>query len=194
MKYLLGLILLPLSLFATTKVAIIGDSISVGFGATPGHGFVSVLQQRYITEGKDIVLLNRSYGGAPTDTLFQIGITTMAMDYPDYIVIFLGINDAGLSIPQATLLNNFSTMMVRCKSNCKRIILGGVDPAEVNAAYGAVLTNVYTYLIATYNPYPVMLLGPDILPYCADGIHPNDTGHQLIADNLYNVFHLLGEY
>lgn len=193
-KYFLLLFLFPLCVFATTKISVIGDSISIGLNATNRYGFVQRLQDRYISESKDIVILNRSYGGALTDTLFLVGLTTVFMDHPDYIVIFLGINDVGANTPQATLYSNFSNMMYKCTGNCTRIVLGGVNSAAINPGYNTVLANVYSALISTYNPYPVMLLGTDVLPYCSDGVHPNDTGHQMIADNLYNVFHILGVY
>lgn len=193
-KYFISCLLLPLSLFGTINIAVIGDSITMGVGATNAYGYLERLQDRYDLEGKDIKLLNRAYGGAKTDTLLAIGITTVTMEHPDYILLFLGINDAGFNVPQATLLANFSAMMQRCTGNCKKIVLGGVNSALINPVYNGILATVYSSLITTYNPYPVMLLGTDIHPYCPDLIHPNDTGHQMIADNLYNVFHLIGLY
>jgi lysophospholipase L1-like esterase len=185
MKYFLALLLLPLSLFASTKVTIIGDSISMGVGATPGHGYVDLLQQRYLNEGKDIALINRSYGRAYTDTLMQIGINTITMDRPDYIVIFLGINDAASKLPGDKLYANFANMIDRCTGNCKRIILGGVNSIGFSASYNETLAIVYLNLINKYDPYPVMLLGPEVIMHTHDGVHPDDVGHQMIADYLY---------
>lgn len=194
MKYFISLLLLPFSLFGTINIAVIGDSITMGLGATNHYGYLERLQDRYDLEGKDIQLLNRSYAGAFTDTLFPVSLNVMSMEHPDYILVFLGINDAGFNIPQATLQANFNIMMQRCTPNCTRIILGGVNSALINPGYNSILAAVYSYLITHYNPYPVMLLGTDIHPYCPDLIHPNDIGHQMIADNLYNVFDSLGLY
>jgi lysophospholipase L1-like esterase len=192
-KYILTCLLLPLSIFASTKVAIIGDSISIGLLATPGNSYIDLLRNRYATEGKDIVILNRSYGGAMTDTLFNIAINTMAVDYPDYYITFLGINDAGQNVPQATLLNNFATMMAKCTVNSKRVILGGVY-CTFNPAYNTTLVNVYVTLINTFNCYPVLLLSPDALAGSPDGIHPNNAGHALIAQYIYDALDAVGAY
>lgn len=194
MKYLLSLLLFPLSLFGTINIDVIGDSITMGAGATDFYGYMDMLQHRFGVEDKDIQLHNRAYGGAKTDTLAAIGITAITFDHPDYILIFLGTNDCLANMPQATLLANFQAMMSKCTPNCKRIILGGVNSNLMNPSYNYVLAAVYGSLITSYNPYPVMLMGTDVLAHCPDSIHPDDIGHQMIADNLYNVFHVLGLY
>lgn len=184
---------LPIQIFASTSVAIIGDSISIGLNSTPGNSFIEVLQDRYALEEKDIVLLNRSYGGATTDTLFNIGISVVTMEHPEYIIIFLGINDATGMVPEDQLLANFSSMMQRCHGNCKKIILGGVY-CQLNPAYNTVLVNVYTHLINAYNPYPVLLLSQDALVGSIDGVHPTDAGHAIIANYIYDALLAVGAY
>lgn len=193
MKYLIFIILFPLSLFATTKIGIIGDSISLGIGASPGHGYVDLLQQRYINEGKDIQIINRSYGGATTDTSFPIAITLITNEKPDYILFFLGINDASLGVSQQVLLNNLSSAFARCNPNCKKIILGGIN-CSFNPSYNNILAAVYIYLITIYNCYPPLLLSPEVISHTTDGVHPNDVGAQIIANTLYDAFHAVGAY
>jgi lysophospholipase L1-like esterase len=193
-KFFLFFLLFPFCLMATTKVTIIGDSISKGGGATPGHGYVDLLQQRYALEGKDVVLINRSYSGAFTDTALMIGVETMTLDQPDYILFFVGIHDAMIAIPQQTLLNNLGIALSRCTGNCKAIILGGVSSSTVNPPYNTVLATVYQSLINAYEPYPVMLLGPEVLATSTDGIHPNNAGHQMIANYVYDALHAVGAY
>ncbi len=187
MSCFLFLFLLPIAIFANTKITIIGDSISIGIGASGNYGYVQRLQDRYIAEGKDIIIYNRSYGGALTETLFQRGITTISTEMPDYIVIFLGTNDANINVPEKILLFNFFEMLSRCNPNCKRVILAGLDTSLFKPEYNIILSNVYSELLSMFNLYPIMLLGTDIHPYCPDHFHPNDTGHQIIADKLYNA-------
>jgi acyl-CoA thioesterase-1 len=193
-KYLFALFLVPISLMAAVKVTIIGDSISTGYGVPAGTSYVDLLRNRYTSEGKDVALINRSYAGGLTDTAMLMGLNTITEDRPDYIILFLGINDAGFNVPQTNLMANFSSMMSRCKPNCKRIILGGVNSQTVNPSYNTVLATVYQALINAYNPYPVMLLGPEVLATAPDGIHPNQAGHQMIANYVYNALQAVGAY
>jgi acyl-CoA thioesterase-1 len=185
---------LPLSIFASTKVVIIGDSISLGGGATAGNGYPDLLAKRYEEEGKDIVLINRSFAGARTDTLQIIGVNVITTDRPDYIVILLGINDATINTPQEALLNNFVSFVSKATGNCKRIILGGVETFTVNPNYKWALSNVYDHLIKKYNVYPVDLLDEEIMKTARDRLHPNNEGHQKIADLLYDALHEAAAY
>lgn len=184
-----------------TTIAIVGDSISLGVGASPGHGYVQLLQDRYNAEGKNIQIINRSYGGALTDTAFQVAINLITIERPDYIVFFLGINDCGQAFNagwnnsqlQVQIQTNLGKAFARCAGNCTRVILGGIT-CSFFPNYNWPLTLAYQYLINTYNCYPSLLLGPDVVPHTTDGIHPNDTGAQILADHLYDVFHDLGVY
>ncbi len=201
MKYLISFLLFPLYLLASTKVAIIGDSISIGAGASEGHGYVDLLIKRYKEEGKDVEIINRSLGGSYTDIALNVGLTTLTMDRPDYIIFFLGINDCmrakvlGWTPDQLkqNILNNFDEIFRLCSGNCKKSILGGIT-CSFQPEYNRSLFEVYQTLIKRYKCYPVSLLGSDVIPHTIDGFHPNDKGSEMIADKLYVLFHDLGIY
>lgn len=183
---------MPLSVFATT-VAIIGDSISVGAGATNMHGYVDILNERYISEGKDVKILNRSYGGARTNTGDQIVVDLITSMKIDYLVINLGINDAGANIPQAELVHNLDTMTWKAQGMGAKVIIGGVITARVNPAYQPILQVAYDHLIGHRHVIPYVFLTPEIVHYYSpDGIHPDDTGHKMIADELYKILENAG--
>ncbi|MBA2369101.1 MAG: hypothetical protein H0V82_08785 [Candidatus Protochlamydia sp.] len=202
MKFLIGIFfLMPMCLFATIKVAIIGDSISLGVGATPGNGYVDQLIERLTFEGKDVEIINRSYGSAYTDTLFQITMTLITQEKPDYIIYFIGINDCGLALMSGWtnaqlknhLTSNFSNAFKRATGNCKRVILGGIT-CSFFPAYNTALAGTYSALITAFNCYPTMLLGPAVLAHSPDWVHPNNTGSQMISDLLYNALDVVGAF
>lgn len=192
LKYLICF-LFPVHVFATS-IAFIGDSISNSWGVQQQHCYINVLQKRFEDECKNIQCINRSYGGATTRSLYQIGIDLIIKERPDYIVIVLGINDAGHNIPKNILQDNFESMISACKHNCKRIILCGVDVTKFNPSYQATLTSVYQYLINKHNVYPVFLLNPKVNEHLIDAAHPDETGHQLMADIMYNALNDIGAY
>jgi lysophospholipase L1-like esterase len=201
MKYLIALFLMPMCLFASIKVAIIGDSITLGTGATPGNGFVDDLRDRYSFEGKDVELIVRAYGGAMTDTVFQLTVDLISENRVDYIIYFLGINDCAMALIsgstnaqlQTLLTTNFSNSFKKAQGNCQRVILGGIT-CSFAPTYNIALAGTYSTLISNFNCYPAMLLSPAVLYYSTDGVHPNDTGAQMIADVIYNTLHAVGAY
>lgn len=191
MKILFLFLLLPIYIYSFNTIAIVGDSVSNGFEVKSEECFVNLLQKRYHEENKDIHVINRSFNGATTGTGKPIVFNLLAIEKPDYIVIFLGINDVGRKIPPEKLKHHFVSMVEMACFNCKKVILGGIDCLDEK--YNIILAEIYQYLIEVYDVYPTMLFGPDVKATNPGG-HPSAEGHQIIADNLYNVFHNLGLY
>lgn len=192
MKYFIIFLLFPFFLCAQTKIAIIGDSISEGYGVADGQSYVDLLRSRYLAEGKDITIINRSYKGATTSTGEIIIVDLLTQEKPDYLVIFLGLNDAGANVPYQKLLDNFISMVSKAKPNVKRVIIGGVDTSTVNPGYLVNITNAYIYLINNFNVYPVLLLNSNVLATASDKMHPSAEGHKTIATTLYQALEASG--
>lgn len=192
MKFYLPLLLVPLSLFSI-NVAIIGDSISVGYGATNKHGYVEILKERYRNEEKNVNIINRSYAGATTDTGDQIVVDLITKKKIDYLVINLGLVDSKRNISQENFLSNLDLMICKSQQMGARVILGGVSSLKVNQNYQSTLDIAYAYLIQNRNVQPYYFLTKEIVVnHSPDGIHPNDVGHQLIADELYKQLEIAG--
>lgn len=196
MKYFLFVLLFPLSLLASTKVSVLGDSISVGWRAESGKSYVNLLEERYTEEGKDIVFVNHSYigatlwAGAYQGEIDQILIN----DKPDYLIIFRGINDVYLKIHPSVILSSLTIILQKATPATKRVILGGVNSKSVGPDYNPSLQNIYGQMIATFHPHPVMLEGLDVIAKTVDGVHPSDEGQKLIADYVYQALHEVGAY
>ncbi|WP_068469074.1 SGNH/GDSL hydrolase family protein [Candidatus Protochlamydia phocaeensis] len=189
-KLLLFLFMFPFTLFAATKVGIIGDSISVETGVS----YVDFLKERLAAEGKQVEIINRSFSGAKSDTAMQIAVGLITKERPDYILIFLGINDAGCNTSQDILQHNFEEAFSKIGTNCKKVILGGVNCERVNSSYNIILVQTYLHLIERYHPHAVVLLPEEVLPYTIDGIHPNPIGARMIANNLYYALQEVGVF
>jgi lysophospholipase L1-like esterase len=194
MKYLFFLIIIPFHLFSTIKVAFVGDSISIGHLTT--HFYLDILQERYEKEGKDILLMNRSYGGAFTDTLQIITINILTVDRPDYIIYLMGLNDAIADLPENEVRQNFDKAFSRIGGNCKKYILGMMDAPPKNPLYIYKLENIYKYLVQRYpiSLYPKLIFTKQVWETARDQIHPNAIGHQIMADIIYEALHEVGAY
>lgn len=191
---LVGFCLLWPCLLFGSVISIVGDSITAGACVKEGEGYVEVLKKRYLEEEKDIKILCCPYTGALTSHGPGSTKELINLEKPDYFVIFLGINDAGLGVPEEIIKQNFSAMISMAQPLCKYVILGLVSASTVNPRYNFTLCSVYSYLLENYEVYPIMLLSDEVLATAQDRIHPNAEGHQMIAEKLYEVFHILGEY
>src|SRR3954471_5169284 len=113
MRYFLFLLLFPLSLVASTKISVLGDSISVGWRSESGKSYVNLLEERYAEEGKSIVLFNHSYIGATLwSGAYQGEVDQILInDKPDYLIIFRGINDVYLKIHPSVILSSLTIIL-----------------------------------------------------------------------------------
>lgn len=186
MKFLWILLICPIMVFGSTNISIVGDSITAGAFVKKGKSYVDLLRQRYVMEGKDVKISDCPFNGAMTKDGPGSIKELLDIEEPDYLIIFLGINDAGHNVPEEIVKENFSAMISMAQHKCK-VILCGVNACTVNPGYNATLVSIYFYLFKTFKIYPVMILDEKVLATAHDGIHPNVEGHQMMADYLYDA-------
>lgn len=192
-KFLISLILAPVCLFATTKVSVVGDSITWGAYANDNKGYCDMLQARYIAEGKDVIVINKGLPGGTSDNGVILTNETIANDQPDYLVLTMGINDAALNLDPTRLMNNFIYMANMGNLHCKKVLIGGVDPSRRNAGYAQALANVYIHLMYNMGVQGFYFLTPDIVwNHSPDTVHPDQNGHLMIMESLYQALKVAG--
>ena len=115
----LGLLLQPAS---AATVLVFGDSLSAGYGLSPGQGWVSLLAKEM---GAKHRIINASISGettagglAPPDAL--------ARHRPDIVVLELGANDGLRGLPLAQMRGNLSKMIALAKQSKARVLLVGM--------------------------------------------------------------------
>jgi len=166
----------------------LGDSITVGNGASSyASSYVPLLSARW---GKTI--FNESVGGAYSSYGAAI-IDDVLNEYnPRYITIYYGTNDAGLMYPDATIAN-LQHIIARAKAYGTTPVIATLGPSiyewswrrpymldlsqrirQLAASQGIACADIDTALGWNNS-------------YMADGLHPNDTGHRIIADTFYQA-------
>jgi lysophospholipase L1-like esterase len=166
-----------------------GDSITVGDLATSyANSYVPLLAARWakniINEGMGGAY--SSYGAATIDeVLFQHN--------PRYITIYFGTNDAGLVDPPDRTISNLQYIIERAKDNGTIPVIATLGPCfgqwawrkpylielsrrirELAASQGIACADIEAALGWNQN-------------YMAGDLHPNDAGHQIIADTFYKA-------
>lgn len=164
------------------SVAILGDSIAAGVGAsTPEKGFVSLVAQRL---GVPIANSGRS-GDTTEDGLARIDADVLAHD-PDIVVIELGGNDHLKRVPVAQTFANLDLLISRAQEKGAMVVVLGIR----GGLFGDGFDDAFDALSERCG----CIVVPDILDgifgdgrYMADPVHPNDRGHEKIADKVAPV-------
>ena len=155
-----------------------GDSLVEGRGATPGHDFVSVLSRRL---GVPIINAGRS-GDTAESALSRLDRAVLARD-PRVVIVLLGGNDFLRRVPKEKTFGHLATIVERIRQRGAAVVLVGVNVGLLSDTYGPEYEGLARRTSAGLVPD---ILG-DIIGHAdrmSDSIHPNDQGHQMIADRL----------
>ena len=173
---------------AGTRLLMLGDSITAGFGLAPEDGLVAQLRLRLQADGIDAAVLD---GGVSGDTAAGglARLDWMLSDRPSHAVVALGGNDALRGLDPAETEAALAAILERLTSEGIPVLLAGMKaPRNLGRAYTDAFDGLYPRLAARYEVvfYPFLLDGvaADPLLNQPDGIHPNARGAAEIAIRL----------
>ncbi len=172
---------------AGQNIIAFGDSLVVGFGASPGNVFVSILPARL---GHPFI--NAGRNGDTTQTgLERLERDVLSRD-PRIVILLLGGNDTLRKVPVDETFDRLATIIDRIHQTGAAVILVGVRGSllgdkyedEFEALAEAKQTNYVPDILSGIFGHPSLM---------TDAIHPNNEGNVLMADRLEPVLRELLE-
>lgn len=163
---------------AGQTIVAFGDSLVEGRGATPGHDFVSILSRRL---GVPIINAGRS-GDTAGAALSRLEQAVLAQN-PRVVIVLLGGNDFLHRVPTEQTFEHLATIVERIRQRGAAVVLVGVNVGLFSDLYGKEYEALARRTSAGF--VPDILNG--IIGHAdrmSDAIHPNDQGHEMIADRL----------
>lgn len=178
--------------FAQKKLIVLGDSLTEGFGVAKEAAYPAVLEKKLHEAGKkEWTVINSGVSGSTTAS----AVTRMKWLYkskPDAVLLVLGANDGlrGLKIEDSE--KHLAEAIEYSQKQNVRVILGGLYmPPNYGVAYTDKFKKMYESLAKKYKltfiPFVLDKVGGNPKYNLADGIHPNEAGHKIIADNIFQV-------
>ncbi len=154
-----------------------GDSLVVGYGATEGNDFVSVLSASL---GVPIENFGKN-GDTSGDALARID-TVLARD-PGLVILLVGGNDFLKKVPIETTEENIRSIASQFEANGTVVVLVGVRGGLLSDPFAPMYASIAKDYDLSYIPNILSgLLGNSA--YMSDAIHPNDAGYTRIAERL----------
>ncbi|WP_413291805.1 arylesterase [Bdellovibrio sp. HCB185ZH] len=178
--------------FAQKKLIVLGDSITEGYGVSKEAAYPALLEKKLHEAGKkDWSIINAGVSGSTTAS----GISRMKWLFkskPDVVFLALGANDGlrGLKVEESQ--KNLASAIEYAQKEKVEVILGGLYmPPNYGADYTAKFKKMYEDLAKKYKltfiPFILDKVAGNPKYNLADGIHPNEEGHKIIADTIFNA-------
>lgn len=161
-----------------STVIAFGDSLTAGYGASPGDEYPSRLAEML---GRDVI--NAGVSGDTTDgALSRLGRDVLTRD-PRIVIVGLGGNDFLRGIPIAATEQNLREIIRRLQGAGAMVVLLGFRFPSLTSSYEAMYARVAEEEGCLFIPDLLdgILSDPGLR---SDAIHPNARGYRLMAERV----------
>lgn len=179
---------------AVKSILFFGNSLTAAYGIDPEDGFVSLIQDKITDAGKTYRCINGGLSGETTAGGKNRIEWILKNTDISIFVLELGGNDGLRGIdPKSSMANLQAIIETVKKVNPEiKILLAGMEaPPNMGEDYTKTFRNIYPALAARYKV--------DLIPFLLDGvagktefnlkdgIHPNEAGQKILAENIWKV-------
>ncbi len=179
-----------------TIILFLGNSLSAGAGIDPASAFPALIQNRMDSLGWNVRVINAGLSGETSAGGLRRIDWRLQQQPVSVLVLELGGNDGLRGIPVEVTQNNLQTIIdkARTANPDMEIILAGMQiPPNLGQDYTQAFQKIYPTLTRMENAHLIPFLlegvgGVDSLMQM-DGIHPNESGHRIVAENVWRVLH-----
>lgn len=170
-----------------------GDSLTAGYGLSPEQAFPALVEKNCNKNGTPCKAINAGLSGE-TSAGGLSRIDWILRQPIDVFVLELGANDGLRGLPLDQTKKNLQAIIdkVRAKyPDVKIVIAGMMVPPNMGPDYTASFRKIFPELAKKNNATLIPFLLQDVAGYeklnLGDGIHPNQEGHRIVANNVYQA-------
>jgi len=191
--FFLGIFLFQIQTFAADKtVVFLGDSLTEGYGVDQESAYTSLVQKKITADKINWKVINSGISGSTSASgPSRAKWLLKAKDKPNLVIVLLGANDGLRGLPVDSVKKNLNeTVKILNDAKIKTILAEIYVPPNYGKEYSDKFKKTFSD-VAKESKVPLM---PFLLEKVAgktdlnlsDGIHPNEKGHQIIADGIYD--------
>lgn len=173
---------------AEVRLAVLGDSLTAGYGLAQSDSFPAQLEAKLADAGLAMVVI---YAGVSGDTTAggRRRLDWLLDDEPQAVIIELGANDGRRGIDPEQTFRNLDAILTRLAEEGLPVLLTGMwAPPNYGLAYGKAFKAVFPRLAEKHDVelYPFFLDGVAGRAGLnqRDGIHPNAEGVAVIVEGI----------
>jgi acyl-CoA thioesterase-1 len=171
------------------KLAVLGDSLSAGYGLPAGQAFPVKLERALKAKGYAVEVLNAGVSG-DTASGGRDRMDWSIPDGTDAVIVELGANDALRAVDPKVTRAALDDILRRFRERNMKVLLAGMlAPPNLGPDYAARFNPIYGELAKQYDVplYPFFLDG--VVAQASlnqgDGIHPTAAGVDVIVEKIF---------
>ncbi len=173
---------------APLRIAVLGDSLSAGYGLPAGEAFPVKLEAALRRRGYKVAVQNAGVSGDTSAGGLARLDWTLA-DNPQLVIVELGANDALRGLEPDRTAENLDAILTRLKAAGVLPLLAGMKaPRNLGRGYYTKFDQLYPALAERRQVpfYPFFLEGVAGRAELnqADGLHPNTAGVAMIVEKI----------
>jgi acyl-CoA thioesterase-1 len=178
---------------SSSKILVLGDSLSAEYGLQRGQGWVALMQTRLAHEKNPATVINASISGDTTSGGRSRLPALLAQHRPSLVIVELGGNDALRGLPLAMTQDNLQAIVLAAKRSGAKVLLVGMQvPPNYGQSYAKDFAATFSQVARAQQVplVPFLLKGvadaPDAIKWFqADRIHPVAAAHPVILNTLW---------
>lgn len=170
------------------KLAVLGDSLTAGFGLPASDAFPAKLQKALRDKGILIDILNAGVSG-DTTTAGRDRLDWSIPPGTEAVIVELGANDALRGVDPQVARGALDDILKKLRArNIAVLLCGMLAPPNYGADYAARFNSIYPDLAKSYKVplYPFFLDGVATIAKLPqpDGLHPTAAGIDVIVERI----------
>ena len=176
------------------RILVLGDSLTEGYGVSAQQAFPSLLEKKLNLEfssdkNNTYEIINAGISGS-TSSGGVSRIEWLLKSKPDFLILALGGNDGLRGVPVEETKNNLEKIILAAKSKDIPTLLAGMKmPPNYGIEYTREFSKQFEDLANQENvpliPFLLEGVGGNPSMTLPDRIHPDPSGHQKIAQTVY---------
>ncbi|MGE0633906.1 MAG: arylesterase [Pseudobdellovibrionaceae bacterium] len=177
--------------FAQT-ILVLGDSLTEGYGVAKESAYPALLEKKLKENGyPKIEIVNAGISGSTTAS--GAGrLDWLLKKKPDVMILALGSNDGLRGFKLEESKKNLIKVIEKAKAEKVKVILAGNHlPPNYGKKYSEDFHKMFQEVAKEQKvpliPFLLDKVGGQSKLNLADGIHPNEEGHKIIAETVYKV-------
>lgn len=176
---------------AQKKLIVLGDSLTEGYGVAREAAFPSLLEKKIQAAGMKWSVVNAGVSGSTTASASS-RLKWLFKSKPDAVLLILGANDGLRGIKTEDSEKNLAQAIEFIQKEKVKVILGGLYmPPNYGKEYTEKFRKMYLSLSKKYKvafiPFILDKVAGDPKLNQPDGIHPNEAGHKIVADHIFET-------
>ncbi len=173
------------------KILIVGDSLTAGYGVSKEAAYPSQLQKLLEKDHPEVKVIGAGSSGSTSASAIS-RLKWHLKAKPTHLVLALGANDGLRGVKLESTKKNLSEAIDLAKEKGIKVYLAGMLlPTNYGKKYRTEFKSLFKDLAKEKGVkfIPFLLKGVGGRPELnlADGIHPNEKGHKIVAQTVFNA-------